>query len=86
MSLSRQHTLEIARLVTDGLTESVTAEGGGFWGEDAFWLIQNGVVALGVVVVLASAVLRFTTFGRSVFASESVIEIVTQGSPRRERR
>jgi ribose transport system permease protein len=58
----------LAYVVTDGLTESVTASGGGFWGENAFWLIQNGVLALAAVGIVGAAVLRYTTFGRSVFA------------------
>ncbi|MGH3276894.1 MAG: ABC transporter permease, partial [Streptosporangiaceae bacterium] len=58
----------LAYVVTDGLTESVTATSGGFWGDNAFWQIQNGVIALAGLALIATALLKYTTFGRSVYA------------------
>jgi ribose transport system permease protein len=58
----------LAYTITNGLTLPFTNMAAGFWGNNAFASVQWGVVALVVLAVIGFVVLRFTVYGRSLYA------------------
>lgn len=57
-----------AYVLTDGLTLLLKQEGAGFWGDVTLFGVQHGVVGFLAVALLAAFVLRFTSYGRAVYA------------------
>ncbi|MDQ0212992.1 ABC transporter permease [Arthrobacter bambusae] len=58
----------LAYVVTDGLTIPLAASGASLWGDTAFWGIQYGVIGFVALAVVATLVLKFTTYGRALYA------------------
>lgn len=56
-----------AYIVADGQTATLDAANAGLWGETAILGLQNGTVALILLALAATFVLRSTTFGRSIY-------------------
>jgi ribose transport system permease protein len=57
----------VAFIVADGQTIPLTGAHAGLWGDPALLGLQTGTVAFVVVAVLATLVLRYTTYGRTVY-------------------
>lgn len=57
----------LAYVVTDGVTEPISPDLG-LWGDTAFGQVQYGVLAFAGLALAAAVVLRWTTFGRAVYA------------------
>ncbi len=58
----------LAYTITNGLTLPFTNTAAGFWGNNAFESVQWGVIALVVLAAVGFVVLRFTVYGRSLYA------------------
>lgn len=59
----------LAYVVTDGLTVPLAAaSGASLWGDTAFWGIQYGVIGFVALAAVATFVLKFTVYGRAVYA------------------
>jgi len=58
----------LAYTITNGVTIPFTYPSAGVWGNPAFERVQWGVVALVVLAVAGTLVLRYTVYGRSLYA------------------
>jgi ribose transport system permease protein len=58
----------LAYTFTNGVTEPFNNPSAGVWGNTAFGQIQWGVIALVVLAVAAAVLLRYTVYGRSLYA------------------
>jgi len=58
----------LAFTFTNGVTIAFTDFDAGIWGNEAFKQIQYGVIALAVLSVVGFVVLRYTVYGRSLYA------------------
>jgi ribose transport system permease protein len=61
-------TAGLAYTLTNGITISFTHMGAGVWGNNAFGSIQWGVIASAVLAFVAFLVLRYTVYGRCLYA------------------
>jgi len=58
----------LAYTFTNGVTEPFNDPSAGVWGNTAFGQIQWGVIALVVLALAAAMLLRYTVYGRSLYA------------------
>lgn len=58
----------LAFTITNGVTIPFTDFDAGIWGNEAFRQIQYGVIALAVLSLAGFVVLRYTAYGRSLYA------------------
>ena len=58
----------LAYTITDGVTVVIENDSAAVWGNTAWRDIQWGVVALAVLAVASFLVLRYTVYGRSIYA------------------
>ncbi len=58
----------LAYIVVGGETKPLPTDGnGGVWGETSLLGLQNGTIAFIVIAIVATLVLRSTTYGRSIY-------------------
>lgn len=57
-----------AAIVTNGVAQGITNTAAGVWGEGAFFGVNRAVVAVVLIGVLLGAAMRYTVFGRTVYA------------------
>ena len=58
----------LAYTITNGVTQPFTNAAAGLWGNAAIHGIQWGVIAFVIIAIAGAIALRFTVFGRSIYA------------------
>jgi ribose transport system permease protein len=60
-------TSGLAYIICDGETVPLLGASAGFWGDAGLLGLQNGTIAFIVLAIIATLVLRYTVYGRSIY-------------------